>query len=537
MNGFFRLPPGFKCGDWVSAPPIEESAVQEMRREAARARDARWRAANLETKREQGRRAEHKRRDDHYERPFVAIDSEGQTYSAEKVEYDNEGVPHPAHATYLWGASADGGEPIWLKDPATKSNDKRPLGARQIIDWLLSLPEQFALRDPRGAVFVMFTFSYDVTKILEELPYKTAWEICKGKTFPDDKGVSRDIGRSPVLWKDYAISYCKGKFFRLSRLRDPDKPFTADKKGKRIIDASAKITIYDTFGFFQSSFSAVADSMVNNGRAAKNEAELISAMKAKRSKFASETIEEIQAYTATELRLLARQLMELREGFKSMNLRLSGWHGAGAAASALVKRERFRDHYGDDIAALDISPQQEAAHHAYFGGRIELLKQGYLEKGGLHVYDIASAYPAAMVEFPSLADGKWVNRVREELPQTGLKELRATIEAASIVSMFKVRYEFPFIEKISRNAANSTFIPFFPLPYRTKTGGIIFPANGYGWYMRDDVLAAIAWLERFCPNYPRVSRGMDFAKTKTKAIEFDIEEAWIFVEAYCVVPG
>jgi hypothetical protein len=61
------------------------------------------------------------------------------------------------------------------------------------------------------------------------------------------------------------------------------------------------------------------------------------------------------------------------------------------------------------------------------------------------------------------------------------------------------------------------------LPYREKRGGILFPASGYGWHVRDDVLAAIAWLERFVPEFPRSRKGAD------KITRFDVEEAWIFV--------
>ena len=93
-------------------------------------------------------------------------------------------------------------------------------------------------------------------------------------------------------------------------------------------------------------------------------------------------------------------------------MHLRHWHGAGAAASALIESQKLKMHYGRDIAASNISPQQTAAHHAYIGGRIELLKQGYIEGGSLHVYDIASAYPAAMVDFPSLVDGEWSNEAR-----------------------------------------------------------------------------------------------------------------------------
>ena len=170
------------------------------------------------------------------------------------------------------------------------------------------------------------------------------------------------------------------------------------------------------------------------------------------------------------------------------DLHLRHWHGAGAAASALIESQRLKKHYGADIAASNISPQQTAAHHAYYGGRIELLKQGFLEGGSLHVYDIASAYPAAMVEFPSLAGGEWISKSGAEFRKGSLSELRAAVEAASILSMFKIRFQFPTYERYDPDARKAVFIPFYPLPYRDKRGGILFPASGYGWYMRDDVL-------------------------------------------------
>ena len=49
-----------------------------------------------------------------------------------------------------------------------------------------------------------------------------------------------------------------------------------------------------------------------------------------------------------------------------------------------------------NISASNITPQQDAAHHAYFGGRIELVKQGYVENVVLHRCDIASLYPSAV---------------------------------------------------------------------------------------------------------------------------------------------
>ena len=186
-----------------------------------------------------------------------------------------------------------------------------------------------------------------------------------------------------------------------------------------------------------------------------------------------------------------------------IGLHLRHWHGAGAAASALIESQKLKMHYGRDIAASNISPQQTAAHHAYFGARIELLKQGFLQGGSLYVYDIASAYPAAMVDFPSLVDGIWRTKLGAEIATGSLSELRAAIEAASVVSMFKIRFQFPMYERFDADARKAVFIPFYPLPYRDKRGGILFPASGYGWYMRDDVLAAIAWLSA---SYP-ITRG------------------------------
>ncbi len=99
----------------------------------------------------QGKTQKKKARAENYHRPFVPIDSEGQNYPGADIVYD--GVRYPRHDTYLWGAASDDGRPpSWLMAPQTLGIDKRPLDAIQILDWLLSLPEQFG-----PAVFVMFS--------------------------------------------------------------------------------------------------------------------------------------------------------------------------------------------------------------------------------------------------------------------------------------------------------------------------------------------------------------------------------------------
>jgi hypothetical protein len=137
----------------------------------------------------------------------------------------------------------------------TRGVDKRPVDANQILDWLLSLPERFG-----PAVFVMFSFGYDITQILKHLPYEKAWEIEKRETYSIHKDKRKRIRHSPVLWKGYAITYVKGKSFDVWRLADPERPY----RGKKL-HTSAHVRIYDVFGFFQCSFSTVVRSMVDSG--------------------------------------------------------------------------------------------------------------------------------------------------------------------------------------------------------------------------------------------------------------------------------
>ena len=71
---------------------------------------------------------------------------------------------------------------------------------------------------------------------------------------------------------------CQREIFRLWRLANPDKPY----RGKKL-HTTAHIRVYDVFGFFQSSFSAVVKSMVDSGRSTKEEADFIAAMKERRT--------------------------------------------------------------------------------------------------------------------------------------------------------------------------------------------------------------------------------------------------------------
>jgi len=156
----------------------------------------------------------------------------------------------------------------------------------------------------------------------------------------------------------------------------------------------------------------------------------------------------------------------------------------------------------------------------------------------LFVYDVSSCYPAGAVELPSLSPehGEWRRLTANELPYQNWDALLEMAEKASPVSMFKLRWDFPLVERKQKapsdiaspedrqrwEAARSTFTPFFPLPYRTESGAILFPARGRSICMRDDFIAAIKWLQHFAPGFPRKKV---YGGTSTV---FDVEGAWLW---------
>ena len=371
-----------------------------------------------------------------------------------------------------------------------------------------------------------FSFGYDATQILKHLPYKVVWEICKRERWAKNKKDRKPIGSTPVYWGEFAFSYIKGKWLEIYHIRDREtNTYVIDENGKKLSKYDGYIKIHDSFSFFQSGFSKVVDGMVKAGRATPDEAAFLAKMKKLRDDpevWAAQDIETIKRYTTIELRLLAREMGVMRQGFIDMgNMRLQSWHGPGAAASACLRGRKVNKlYYPDDIRAENITPWQEAAHHAYHAGHIEMIKHGWLEKGNLDVLDIASAYPAGLVELPTMKNGTWTKG--GYIHVRSLKTLRAEIEAASMLSMYKIKFNFPKYEKYHSDPGKAVFIPFYPLPYRCAGGGIIYPAHGYGWYMRDDVLAMIAWLERFVPEYPARP------KKEQKETAVLIEEAWYF---------
>lgn len=481
-------------------------------------------------------------------RPFVCIDSEGMDFDGDDIVVPTEhgDVLYKDHGTYVWCASTDDpAKPVHvLADPNSIGKDKRKLDVKTILDWLLSLPRKYDpirinRNEQNGAIFAGFGTGYEITEVLAKTSLKTAHNIVRRVDY-DDEGEERN---SPEFWGEYAFSYIKGKWIDIWRLRDPDNPWTLKlQKGKWVqtIDASQHIKIYDTLGYFQKKFEDVVDDMVKRKMADDYEKALISKMKARRGIFANDPIEEITEYCLTECRLLSKQMGQIREAAYRVELRPQSWHGPGAIANAAFKKRKVGEHFGEHIAASNISEQQDWAHHAFVGGRIESLKQGYLKSGSLWIYDVASCYPGATVNLPSLRpdQGKWKRLKAEDMRFDDLGELLAKIEKTSMVSSFKIRWKFQVAEKLVKppkhvadpkerarwTGERTTYIPFFPLAYRTGSGAILFPSSGQSICMRDDLVSAIKWMLKFAPDYPRKKTfdGQD--------VLFEIDGAWIWEE-------
>ena len=393
-----------------------------------------------------------------YNYPFLAVDSEGGAWGEEYTSPDQSpGIKrYQPHKSFLWGLGDTSGDVEWLYSPT-------PLSSRNILDYLLDLGEA----NPRG-IFVAFAFGYDVAQIVADMPYEKAWELQHGKPYKDkdDPDVRKNSRRS-VLWHDYAISYLKGKMFTIRQIIAWD-----ETKHKYIFSKHRKIKIVDVHGFFQGkTFLKAISSM---GVVTPDEFQLIAKGKAVRGQFDHSKLEETKEYTRHELMLLCRMMDKLRDAMAGLNIFPTSWHGAGALAQALMKREGTREHLPKVYAEWkgisdDVREQQEYAFRAYVGGRIELCKVG-ATRNMLYGYDVSSAYPFHLSTLPSMAGGHWTTEYQ-------------TID--NPLTMVRLRAQF------------APDLPFYPLPYRTPDGSIYFPQNVYGVYMADEYRAARSFMAKF----------------------------------------
>lgn len=222
-------------------------------------------------------------------------------------------------------------------------------------------------------------------------------------------------------WKGYRLRYLPRKFFGVT-------------------SRNGSFHSSDTFGFFQTSFLKACKEWHLDASAIKKGKE-------SRSTFSQWTPAEILAYNFAELALLKELLERLRDSFVSVNLLPQSWHGPGAIASTWLKREHIHEHYASYPAEMET-----AIMSGYFGGRIDCARIGEIQG---YLRDLASAYPAGLCEAPSLAPLVWYQEV---FPTTVYP-----------FALYRVRWKA------------DAFRQWYPFPWRTKHGGVLFPPEGEGW--------------------------------------------------------
>jgi hypothetical protein len=536
---FFERLPGEKLESFIATLPEAErerartqmlatySAALERstERNSINARKQRnFRARNIESVRvaelakTRARRA--KQKEARQEVPFVAIDAEGiNVESPFSVEADDPtlsldlGLPEKQsadrrliaqdHRTFLWGASGDDGRAVWLGD-----GRKLPLAGKNICAWLVSLSLQFP-----GAIFIMFAAGYDWTQIFRDMPYEKAWEIQNGLPWSEQENSTGKMSnrRRWVLWGQFGLRFYPGKYLEIATFRNRDKIKNAEGK----FDIEAKIKIYDTFGFFQSSFLKAATGF-GGDFLQQAEREILEDGKSRRGAFVEVPFAEIQRYTLVELRVLARMITRLRSGLKELELTLRDWHGAGCIAQAMMTKDRVVDYYPEfteNVNIDDFSSPLAWGLRGFFGGRIELMKQGVYDAKFWN-YDISSAYPHVQRQLPNMKKGRWIlhgsshfnptdlgdapiSAFKRNLPN--LQNISLQLETMSLVSMVRLRFYFPACHRQVLKAGHEFLaladLPWFPLPIRADDGTIYFPRQGQGIYMVEEARAMLRWAQ------------------------------------------
>jgi hypothetical protein len=311
------------------------------------------------------------------------------------------------HRPFLFGAGNDSDQYFLTENDEI---EKTALSGEKILNAIVDLPKRFG-----DATFVSFAFGYDVSQILRCLDADTAGKLQAGeiviKSIDEDGAPCEEIiKQSTVFWNEFAISYIRGKMFRVGRLNDPANPYKFEEiadpvRRQAYIDAGrnpvkAKIdykdgpvTINDTFGFFQMSF---IDAYEGSGISfTLEEAKIIVEGKRKRNVMSSLPMNEIKLYQEMELRILCRMMNKLKDTITALGLELPHWCGAGAISSAMSIKHRGKDFY-PKINTSNYSPQQEWAHHCFAGGRIEMIMQGR-HTGGVDENEYGPPPPALRI--------------------------------------------------------------------------------------------------------------------------------------------
>lgn len=287
-----------------------------------------------------------------------------------------------------------------------------------------------------NAIHVIFAGNYDINMLLRDVNKDDLRRFWEGER----------IAVGP-----YRIEFIPRKWFRIDKVG----PHPWDERGRFTYEK--RMVLWDVHGYFQSSFLVALKRYFGDDY---KRLALIEWGKGERQAFTPHQMKERRRYCLEECKALVELMNKLRAHLKRLGLAVQRWDGAGSIASALLRKHRIRDHQ------IRTVPRDlfEGIWKAYFGGRIEQVMFGHYT-GAVYCYDINSAYPHAITKLPSFRRGRW-SRQRE-----------------SSFGLHHVQWKFE--ESPDR---------LYPFPFRSRSGHILFPPEGQGWYWQPEVIAAKAAL-------------------------------------------
>lgn len=296
-------------------------------------------------------------------------------------------------------------------------DDRRGLSTVECLNFLLDVKRP-------GANVVGFGFNYDVNMILRDMDLQSLQDLW---SFGD------------VRWSGYRLKWIPSKFFSVS------------KNGRSVV-------VNDVFGFFQSSFVRALEAWDVPDIGGH-----IERMKGLRSVFGWGDRDEVSVYCITECHLLVALMQKLETALLASGIKLTRWYGAGCIANHILNKAQVKKlHRHDSEVEFTGKSPLRAVMSGYFGGRIELFKQGIIQD--CVTYDIRSAYPAITATLPDL-HGKFRHT--------------STYDPDAEYAVWLVEWDLPSDELL------------MPFPVRHKMS-IYYPCRGSGYYWQDEVREAIA---------------------------------------------
>jgi hypothetical protein len=357
------------------------------------------------------------------------------------IGVDGEGIGRQEHKYVLLSAAvevSEGHERTWWVE------DYDGLSTADCLDFLLWLPA-------KAKVFG-YSFNYDLTKILADLPDDKLYILFRPE-LRQRAGKEAVKGPIPVKWGGY-------------RLNLQGTKFTVSKGGRHRV-------VWDVFKFYGCKFvQALKDWKVGG----KDDLVEMGAMKDQRATLdlLAQTYAgrmRIRRYCLDECRKMAELAHKLVASHEAVGLKLKSYFGAGSSGAAMLNAMGIKERMAPFPKYL-----KEAVAAAFFGGRFENSMIGAVNQPVWN-RDLSSAYPYHIMFLPCLQHGKWRKVTnRNEIEGSTCALVRYALGDSKIRGVSK---------------------DWGPLPFRDNDGNICYPIeSGGGWVWGDEYRQA----ERLWPH-------------------------------------